>query len=246
KIACTPGKIAYTPDKISCTQGKKVSSNQSKNSHKVPYTPGKNKFPTNLQRYAVDWHSFEVTAFPVQPDMKRILPAEILTVTGGTQGVLVLHCQPRRRGPGHAADECPQRRQVQLKHVYALGHDICGSEVDEYNVSRVLLNTSRSTKNLAGIVVGGKAWRNLRKHYGGSYDTAKAATEEDEVLKDANAKAYCISRNRVVVAERAYIACTTRVKRAATSTNTNPSAGTMASTTTTSWDSTEHLAGEYA
>ena len=83
-----------------------------------------------------------------------------------------------------------------MKHVYALGHDICGSEVAEYNVSRVLLNTSRSTKNLAGIVVGGKAWRNLRKHYGGSYDTAKAATEEDEVLKDANAKAYCISRNR--------------------------------------------------
>ncbi|CAE7805157.1 unnamed protein product [Symbiodinium sp. CCMP2592] len=36
----------------------------------------------------------------------------------------------------------------------------------------------------------------LRKHLGGSYETARAATEEDEVLKDANAKAYCVSRNR--------------------------------------------------
>ena len=36
----------------------------------------------------------------------------------------------------------------------------------------------------------------LRKVYGGSVETARVATEEDEVLKDSNAKAYCVSRNR--------------------------------------------------
>ncbi|CAE7564879.1 unnamed protein product [Symbiodinium sp. CCMP2592] len=79
---------------------------------------------------------------------------------------------------------------------YALGHEMSGSDIDEHNLTRVLFNTTRRAKNLAGIVVGGRAWGSLRKHLGGSYETARAATEEDEVLKDANAKAYCVSRNR--------------------------------------------------
>ncbi|CAE7453013.1 unnamed protein product [Symbiodinium sp. CCMP2592] len=79
---------------------------------------------------------------------------------------------------------------------YALGHEMSGSDIDEHNLTRVIFNTTRSAKNLAGIVVGGRAWGSLRKHLGGSYETARAATEEDEVLKDANAKAYCVSRNR--------------------------------------------------
>ncbi|OLQ03479.1 hypothetical protein AK812_SmicGene13551 [Symbiodinium microadriaticum] len=79
---------------------------------------------------------------------------------------------------------------------YALGHEVCGGEEDEYNIARVLYNTSKSAKNLASVVVGGKAWGSLRKVYGGSVETARVATEEDEVLKDSNAKAYCVSRNR--------------------------------------------------
>ena len=79
---------------------------------------------------------------------------------------------------------------------YALGHEVSGSEIHEYNISRVIFNAARSAKNLAGIVVNGKAGGSLRKHYGGSYETAREATEEDEVLKDANGKAFCISRNR--------------------------------------------------
>ncbi|CAE7248271.1 unnamed protein product [Symbiodinium sp. CCMP2592] len=79
---------------------------------------------------------------------------------------------------------------------YALGHEMSGSDIDEHNLTRVIFNTTRSAKNLAGIVVGGRAWGSLRKHLGGSYETARAATEEDEVLKDAKAKAYCVSRNR--------------------------------------------------
>ena len=79
---------------------------------------------------------------------------------------------------------------------YALGHEVCGGEEDEYNIARVLYNTNKSAKNLASIVVGGKAWGSLRKVYGGSVETARVATEEDEVLKDSNAKAYCVSRNR--------------------------------------------------
>ncbi|OLP89200.1 hypothetical protein AK812_SmicGene29372 [Symbiodinium microadriaticum] len=50
----------------------------------------------------------------------------------------------------------------------------------------------------AGVIVGvgGKARGSLRKHYGGSFETARAATQEDQVLKDSNAKAFCVSRNR--------------------------------------------------
>ena len=79
---------------------------------------------------------------------------------------------------------------------YALGREICGGETDEYNTAWVLYNTTRSAKNLAGLVVGGKAWGSLRKHYGGSFETARAATQEDQVLKDSNPKAFCVSRNR--------------------------------------------------
>ena len=79
---------------------------------------------------------------------------------------------------------------------YVLGHEVSGSEIDEYNISRVIFNTARSAKNLTGIVVNGKAWGSLRKHLRGSYETARAATQEDEVLKDANGKACCRSRNR--------------------------------------------------
>ena len=52
---------------------------------------------------------------------------------------------------------------------YALGHEVSGSEIDEYNISRVIFNAARSAKNLAGIVVNGKAWGSLKKHLGGSY-----------------------------------------------------------------------------
>ena len=41
---------------------------------------------------------------------------------------------------------------------YALGHEVCGGEEDEYNIARVLYNTTKSAKNLASVVVGGKAW----------------------------------------------------------------------------------------
>ena len=64
-----------------------------------------------------------------------------------------------------------------------MGHEVSGSEIDEYNISRVIFNAARSAKNLAGIVVNGKAWGSLKKHLGGSYETARAATQEDEVLK---------------------------------------------------------------
>ena len=79
---------------------------------------------------------------------------------------------------------------------YALGHEVCGGEEDEYNIARVLYNTNKSAKNLASILVGGKAWGSLRKVYGGSVETARVATEEDQARKDSNAKAYCVSRNR--------------------------------------------------
>ncbi|OLP93940.1 hypothetical protein AK812_SmicGene24108 [Symbiodinium microadriaticum] len=78
---------------------------------------------------------------------------------------------------------------------YALGHEVCEGETDEY-IARVLCNTSKSAKNLASIIVGGKAWGSLRKVYGGSFEIARVATEEDQVLKDSNAKAFCVSRNR--------------------------------------------------
>ena len=58
---------------------------------------------------------------------------------------------------------------------YALGHEVCGGEEDEYNIARVLYNTNKSAKNLASVVVGGKAWGSLRKVYGGSVETARGS-----------------------------------------------------------------------
>ena len=79
---------------------------------------------------------------------------------------------------------------------YALGHEVTGSEIDEYNISRVIYNSARSAKNLAAIVVNCKAWGSLRKQLGGSYVTARVATQEDDVLKDTNGKRHFVSRNK--------------------------------------------------
>ena len=45
-------------------------------------------------------------------------------------------------------------------------------------------------------MVSAKAWGSLDKVQGSSYATALKATQDDEVYKDANARAYCLSRNR--------------------------------------------------
>ena len=79
---------------------------------------------------------------------------------------------------------------------YAVGHEIFGTDIDEYSVARCLYNAWRSAKNKAGLLVGGKAWGTLQRVTGGSWVTAKQATEQDDVLKDANSKAFCISRNK--------------------------------------------------
>ena len=79
---------------------------------------------------------------------------------------------------------------------YALGHRLYGHVWDNHNVARVLYNTLNSAKNLSGVVVSGKAWGSLDKVQGGSCATALKATQDDEVYKDANARAYCVPRNR--------------------------------------------------
>ena len=50
---------------------------------------------------------------------------------------------------------------------------------------------------MAAIIVGGKAWGSLRtvRVYRGSFETARVAKQEDQVLKDSKAKAFCVSRN---------------------------------------------------
>ena len=65
---------------------------------------------------------------------------------------------------------------------YALGHEVTGSEADEYSMSRVLYNCTRSAKNLAHILATGKSWGSLKKVYGGSYATANEATATDDTL----------------------------------------------------------------
>ena len=87
---------------------------------------------------------------------------------------------------------------------YALGHEVTGSEADEYSMSRVLYNCTRSAKNLAHIVAAGKSCGSLKKVYGGSYATAKEATETDDTLKDSNAKAFCVSRNKYIFSAIAF------------------------------------------
>ena len=76
---------------------------------------------------------------------------------------------------------------------YALGHRLYGHEWDNHNVARVLYNTHNSAKNLSGVVVSGKVWGSLDKVQRGY---TRRRSQDDQVYKDANAGAYCVSRNR--------------------------------------------------
>ncbi|CAE7852809.1 unnamed protein product, partial [Symbiodinium necroappetens] len=145
-----------------------------KDIYSIPATPSTFKFPKFISKYAVDWDSFEVAAFPVQDDMKRYVEALCASakfrISGG---VLLEHDLTWDRG-GEATPETMRRfyylaasdlalkdmlpmnahgvSQFNCNIFYALAHDICGGETDEYNI--------------------------------------------DQVLKDSNAKAFCVSRNR--------------------------------------------------
>eukprot|EP00439_Symbiodinium_sp_Y106_P070468 s558_g12.t1 len=194
-----------------------------KNLYVTPKMPTKITFSKNLQYYAVDWDCFEVQQYPIHDNMKQYVEALCASarfrITGG---VLLEPDLAWDRGSDSTPETMRRYYFLQSKDVItrdpplptrserilfwshatdvgvtsSLGHEVSRSEIDEYNISRVIFNAARSAKNLAGIVVNGKAWGSLRKDLGGSYETAHAATQEDEVLKDANGKAFCISRNR--------------------------------------------------
>ena len=67
----------------------------------------------------------------------------------------------------------------------------------------VIHNAAASAKNVSQIICG-IAWGSLRKISGGSWVTSVKATEDDQVYRDKNGKAYAISRNRYNIAGVAY------------------------------------------
>ena len=54
--------------------------------------------------------------------------------------------------------------------LYAMRYEISDSEIDEYNISRVIFNVVRSAKNLAD---NNKAWGLLKKYLGGAYEIVR-------------------------------------------------------------------------
>ena len=78
---------------------------------------------------------------------------------------------------------------------YALGHRLYGHGWDNHNVARALYNTHNSAK-IFWDSGQRKSLGSLDKIQGGSCATALKATQDDQVYKDANARAYCVSRKR--------------------------------------------------
>ncbi|OLP78498.1 hypothetical protein AK812_SmicGene41317 [Symbiodinium microadriaticum] len=149
-----PSSSSSTPPRPATT-GKDI--------YSIPATPSTFKFPKFISKYAVDWDSFEVAAFPVQDDMQRYVEALCASakfrISGG---VLLEHDLTWDRG-GEATPETMRRfyylaasdlalkdppiptkdmlpmnahgvSQFNCNIFYALAHEICGGETDEYNI----------------------------------------------------------------------------------------------------------------
>ena len=99
---------------------------------------------------------------------------------------------------------------------YAIGHPMCGGPEDDWSIARVIHNAAASAKNVAQVIVCGTAWGSLAKISWGSWVTSVKATEDDQVYRDKNGKAYVISRNRYNIAEIAYAATMNPPSTAAT------------------------------
>ena len=91
---------------------------------------------------------------------------------------------------------------------YAIGHHTLGGPEDDWSIARVIHNAAASAKNVAQVIVCGTAWGSLAKISGGSWVTSVKATEDAQVYRDKNGKAYVISRNRYNIAG---IACSANV-----------------------------------
>ena len=99
---------------------------------------------------------------------------------------------------------------------YAIGHPMCGGPEDDWSIARVIHNAAASAKNVAQVIVCGTAWGSFAKISGGSWVTSVKATEDDQVYRDKNGKAYVISRNRYNIAGIAYSATMNPPSTAAT------------------------------
>ena len=99
---------------------------------------------------------------------------------------------------------------------YAIGHPVYGGPEDDWSIARVIHNAATSAKNVAQVIVCGTAWGSLTKIAGGSWVTSVKATEDDQVYRDKNGKAYVISRNRYNIAGVACAANMTPPSTAAT------------------------------
>ena len=89
---------------------------------------------------------------------------------------------------------------------YAIGHPMYSGPEDDWSIARVIHNAATSAKNVAQVIICGTAWGSLKKISGGSWATSVKATEDDQVYRDKNGKAYVISRNRYNIAGVAYSA----------------------------------------
>ena len=87
---------------------------------------------------------------------------------------------------------------------YAIGHPMYGGPEDDWSIARVIHNAATSATNVAQVIVRGRAWGCLTKISGGLWATSVKATEDDQVYRDKNGKAYVISRNRYNIAGVAF------------------------------------------
>jgi len=165
--------------------------------HDTSWDRGTTSSPETMRRfYYLQSRDLAIKEPPLPTREQRILFWSHATDIGALHSMLKdRHLLPMR---AHGAQE------FGCNVFYALGHEVTGSEADEYSMSRALYNCTRSAKNLAHIVAAGKSWGSRKKVYGGSYATAKEATETDDTLKDSNAKAFCVSRNKYIFSAIAF------------------------------------------
>ncbi|CAE7207108.1 unnamed protein product, partial [Symbiodinium sp. KB8] len=172
---------------LSSTDAEASASGSGEDRYKTPAMPSTFKFPTNISKYEVDWSAIEVEQYPVQDDMKMFVQALASSAKFKISGGVLLEHNPSWDRGVEATAETMRR------YYYLVSSDLALKDPEMFPMNAH--GVSQFGCNIF-YALGHEAWGSLRKVYGGSFETARVATEEDQVLKDSNAKAYCVTRNR--------------------------------------------------
>ncbi|CAE7874802.1 unnamed protein product [Symbiodinium necroappetens] len=167
--------------------------------------PSTFKFPKNISKYAVDWSAIEVEQYPVQDDMKRYVEALASSakfrISGG---VLLEHDLTWDRGR-----EATATPETMRQYYYLVSSDLALKDPPLPTKSERILFWSHGTdvgslwcmlrnRDMLPMNAHGVSQFGCNIFYALGHEVCGGETDEyiARVLKDSNAKAFCVSRNR--------------------------------------------------